>query len=281
MGKRKPWISGIWREELVRAFWNDRFLVVFLLALACFGYGLYDASRFFPGLEIGMDTPFTKNAYELWLFVHYRSYFIYLAPIAAVLPFADSLWVDRSQGFLRFILVRTSYRRYLAAKLLANLAAGAVAVGGPLLALYLYTSLSAPRTLPVNSLMFTTWGAQNGSPAGILASWYPSHPDLYILSLIGMACLFGAAFATLGLAISSLVNNRYVILSAPFILFMVSAYISDRTRHLGHHWSPETLLIPYNTAEVSTGTILVQLILIAMASFLLLYFFGRRSRIVQ
>jgi len=281
MIKRKPNGSGIWREEFSRAFWNGRFLAVFLLSLACFAYGLYDAGRFFPGLAMGAEAPVTNNAYELWLFVHFRSYFIYLAPIAAALPFADSLWVDRSQGFLRFILVRTSYRQYLTAKLMANLAAGAAAVGSPLLLLFLFTSLSAQRTPPVNSLVFTTWGAQNGSPAGVLSSWYPAQPDLYILALIGLACLFGAVFATFGLAISGLVHNRYVILAAPFMLFMVSSYISDRAQHLGRHWSPETLIIPYNTTGVTAITLLVQLTVLVLISGLLLYFFGRRERIVQ
>ena len=254
---------------------------MFLLSLACFAYGLYDAGRFFPGLPMGADDPVTNNAYELWLFVHFRSYFIYLAPIAAALPFADSLWVDRSQGFLRFILARAGYRQYLTAKLMANLAAGAASVGSPLLLLFLFTSLSAHRTPLVNSLVFTTWGAQNGSPAGILSSWYPAQPDLYILALIGMACLFGAVFATFGLAISGLINNRYVILAAPFMLFMVSSYISDRARHLGHRWSPETLHVPYNTAEVTAGTLLVQLAILVLISGRFLYFFGRRDRIVQ
>lgn len=281
MIKRKPNGFGIWREEFSRAFWNSRFLAVLLLSLACFTYGLYDAGRFFPDLAMGTDGLVTNNAYELWLFVHFRSYFIYLATIIAALPFADSLWIDRNQGFLRFILARTSYRQYLTAKLMANLAAGAASVGSPLLLLFLFTSLSAHRTPPVNSLVFTTWGAQNGNPAGILSSWYPAQPELYIMALIGMACIFGAVFATFGLAISGLVNNRYVILAAPFMLFMVSAYISERARHLGSHWSPETLLIPYNTTGVTAATLLIQYAVLVLISSLLLYFFGRRERIVQ
>jgi len=118
-------MSGILREEFDRAFRNSRFLAVFLLSLVCFAYGLYEAGRFFQGVQPGTGVRLDQNAYELWLFVHYRSFFLYLAPIAAALPFVDSLWGDRSQGFLRFILARTSYGRYLAAKVLANLAAGA------------------------------------------------------------------------------------------------------------------------------------------------------------
>lgn len=281
MHKRDSWIIGIFREEFARAFRNNRFLVVFFLALACFGYGYYDASRFFPGLETSNAAALADNAYELWLFVHYRSFFVYLAPIAAALPFTDSLWVDRNQGFLRFILARASYRSYLAAKSLANLLAGAFAVAGPLLILYLFTSLIASREVPVESLMFTTWGAQDGSPLSILASLYPGQPDLYILALVSLAFCFGAVYATFGLAISSLINNRYVILFAPFIVFMVSAYIADRARHLGHQWSPETILVPYNTAEVTAVTLLVQGAIILIVSILLLVAFGRRSRIVS
>jgi hypothetical protein len=189
--------------------------------------------------------------------------------------------VDRNHDFLRFILARSTYRRYLAAKLLANLAAGALAVAGPLLLLYGYFSLSASRTLPSDSLIFSIWGAQNGSPEGILSSLYTTNPGVYILALTGLAALFGAAYATLGLAISGLVNNRYIVLAAPFIAYIISAYIADRARHLGHQWSPETILIPYNTATVSAFTIFIQLAAIGLLSGLFLLLFARRSQIVS
>lgn len=274
-------MMGILRMEFARAFINKRFLVVILLALACFAYGYYDAGHFFPGMGSNKAGNLPQNAYELWLFVHFRSFFIYFAPIAAALPFVDSLWVDRNQGFLRFILTRSAYRRYLAAKLLANLAAGAVAVAGPLLLLFGYFSLNASHALPTDSLIFSIWGAQNGSPAGILSSLYTTNPGVYVLALIGLAALFGAAYATLGLAISGLVNNRYIILAAPFIAYIVSAYIADRARHLGHQWSPETILIPYNTADVSAFTIFIQLAAIGLLSGLFLLLFTRRSQIVS
>lgn len=274
-------MMGILRMEFARAFVNKRFLVVFLLALACFAYGYYDAGHFFPGLGSDKAGNVIQNTYELWLFVHFRSFFAYFAPIAAALPFVDSLWMDRNHGFLRFILARSAYHRYLAAKLLANLAAGALAVAGPLLLLFGYFSLSASRALPTNSLIFNIWGAQNGSPAGILSSLYTTNPGLYILALIGLAALFGAAYATLGLAISGLVNNRYIVLAAPFIAYIVSAYIADRARHLGAQWSPETILIPYNTAAVSAFTIFIQLAALGLLSGLFLLLFARRSQIVS
>ena len=46
--------------------------------------------------------------------------FPFILPLVAVLPFADSLAVDQSEGYLRYLVVRTNYRKYLAAKFLAN-----------------------------------------------------------------------------------------------------------------------------------------------------------------
>lgn len=274
-------MSGILRMELDRAFRNRRFLLVCLLAMACFVYGFYDAGRSLPGLQTGAGDWLSQNAFELWLYVHFRSFYLYLAPVAAALPFVDSLWVDRSQGFLRFILARTTYRRYLAAKTLVNLAAGAAAVGGPLLLLFAYTSMTASCVLPTRSLMFTTWGGQDGSPLGVLAGLYARQPAAYILFLVALAALFGAVYATLGLAVSSLIHNRYAALSAPFIVFVVSAFTADRARHLGSHWSPAAILIPYNTAQATALTLLAQLGLTLAASALLLWVFGRRERIVS
>jgi predicted ABC-type exoprotein transport system permease subunit len=71
-------MMGILRMEFARAFINKRFLVVLLLALACFAYGYYDAGHFFPGMGNNSAGNVTQDAYELWLFVHFRSFFCLL-----------------------------------------------------------------------------------------------------------------------------------------------------------------------------------------------------------
>lgn len=263
-------MAGIFKAELERAFINKRFLIALVLAGACFAWGFRDMGTIFP--------PEGNNAFDVWMFLHYRSHYQWLAPIAAALPFVDSLLIDRGQGFLRYVLVRARYRHYLAAKVLANALAGAVAVAGPLLLAYLIANLVYPRVLPIPSVFFDIWGNELGQPRGILAGLYMQQPDLYILALIGLAACFGAIYASFGLAVSALLPNRYVALASPFLLYMVADFVSVRARRLGPLWSPERSLIPYIDDQATFLIILAQFALLAAFSALLLALFARRVR---
>lgn len=264
-------MTGIFKAELDRAFINTRFLIVLVLAGACFAWGYRDAAGWFRSAE--------NNAFDVWLFLHYRSHYQWLAPIAAALPFVDSLLIDRSQGFLRSVLVRARYRHYVSAKAIANLLAGAAAVAGPLLAAYLVANLVYPRSLPDPSAFFKIWGTELGQPRGLLAGLYAQQPDLYILALVALAACFGAIYASFGLAVSAVIPNRYVALASPFLLYMAADFVSVRARRLGPLWSPERSLIPYVDDQVTFLVILAQFALLIAFSALLLALFARRARL--
>lgn len=105
-------MKRILSEELLRAFRNPRFIIIILLALASFVIGSYRS----PLPTFSPDTvPHPVN--RLILNLNYGE-FGFLAALLATLPFADSFLTDRDQGFLRLIVMRTPYARYLTAKFL-------------------------------------------------------------------------------------------------------------------------------------------------------------------
>jgi hypothetical protein len=72
---------------------------------------------------------------------------------------------------------------------------------------------------------------------------YHTAPDLYILSLVALAFVFGATYAIFGLSISVFANNRYVVLATPWLFYFIANFIVGV---LGLElWSPGVTYSPH------------------------------------
>lgn len=138
----------------------------------------------FPATTLSTTTPTTHSSWAE------EGPLTLLVPLIAVLPFAASYVLDRTGGYLRHVLVRSSYRRYFLAKFVANLLAGGLAVALPLLLFYGFTNLTLPRGFPPVHESRIPFERLSG-PLGYL---YRPAPDLYIFFLIGVGFIFGATY---------------------------------------------------------------------------------------
>jgi ABC-type transport system involved in multi-copper enzyme maturation permease subunit len=240
------------RVELFRAFNNRFFMLSVLLGLLSLAYGLSDYISGPNPNNIPGASAFLNNAFDAFIWAE-NGLFALLAPLMAVLPFSDSFVVDRSQGYMNFILSRSSYRKYLTSKFLSNFLAGGTSLTIPLLILYGCTNVTYPRGFPPLLNARIPYDPMPG-PAGHL---YRANPDLYILFLIGLAFLFGAVYATLALAISSLVHNRYIALASPFLLYLVANFTLAILRL--EIWSPPATLVPHSINSTSWVTVFGEL----------------------
>jgi len=260
------------KEEFRRAFFSWAFVLALVITSVCFAIGLKEygppVSPFIRPEEQYLY-PFTQNAFDAFLCaMGLEGPFVLFAPLIAVLPFAASFITDRSSGYITFILSRTSFRRYRTSKHVANLLAGGVSTSLPLLVGYGIINIFYPRGFPpvpvtpsegwVNVRL--PWVNANGT-FGYL---YRTKPDLYIIFLIGLAFLWGAAWATAGLATSSFIHNKYRALVAPFLLYVVVDFV---TQVLGiAEWSPLFNFVPVlykTTSPVTTFTELGALFLLS------------------
>ncbi len=260
------------RVEIHRAFTSRYFILSVLLGLLSLAYGLFDYISGPNPTDMPEASPYLNNAFDAFIWAE-NSLFLLLAPLLVVLPFSDSFVVDRSEGYMNFILSRSPYRKYLTSKYLANLLVGGVSLIIPLLLLYGYTNTFFPRGFPPLLESRIPFDPMPG-PAGHL---YRANPDMYILFLIGLAFLFGAVYATLALAISTLVHNRYITLASPFLLYMV-ANISLAVLRL-ERWSPPSTLVPNSIKSTSWGTVLGELGGIFLVSTLSLLVSARKEHI--
>ena len=139
-------------------------------------------------------------------------YFL-LLPLMAVLPFADSYFTDRKIGYIKNIFTRAPKSSYIIAKLIAVFLSGATVVVLPLLFNLGVTMTLYPSFMPVAS----------GTRTAIYdkAMWedlFYIAPGLYIGAFLMLIFVFSGFLAVLALALSFVVENRFVVLLGPFIL---------------------------------------------------------------
>ncbi|NMB88165.1 MAG: hypothetical protein GYA17_07380 [Chloroflexi bacterium] len=215
-------------EEFDRAVHNPRLWLAWWLSLVFLAYGVIK-------IHSRQWVPAGYSFADLWYFAYVGGYFPYILPLAAALPFADSLVVDQSEGFLPYLVMRSKYRHYLSAKFVVNGLVGALVLLVPLLGLYLFSNLAAPRNIyPIN-----VWQPNiSGRPYGVLMALFQSNPDGFIVLVSLLAASIGALYSNLGLAISLALPNRYLAWGAPCAVYLFADFVAQRTHLFGPQWSP-------------------------------------------
>lgn len=129
-------------------------------------------------------------------------------PILAVLPFTASYVEDIKSKFARFVLIRASYRTYLVSRVLVCfLTGGFVAAAGTLLA----WAGAALLFLPMER-----------------AAQTPSESAAVLLQTCGLLFLNGGLWAVVGMAMSTLMESRYIAYASPFVLYYLLVILYER-----------------------------------------------------
>jgi hypothetical protein len=233
------------REEMLRAIRNKSFLLSIVLAFFSLAHGFADymgPTHLRTPDYIRLLPPFYYNAYDAVIWAEWFSLFGFIAPLIAVLPFSDSLGQDRTSGFLRFILSRSSHRLYFVSKSIAAVFAGGLAVSVPVLLLFVLSNVVFERG--INLDVYETKLITSPDALGPFGALYQSAPDLYILSLAALGFVFGAVYALLGLSVSAISDNRYITLATPFLAYTLVNFGMEILGGLSK-WIPMSALLPF------------------------------------
>ncbi|MEG1884410.1 MAG: hypothetical protein RR224_11950 [Clostridia bacterium] len=180
------------------------------------GFALFTHSLIHEVLIYGKAaSPMVLLSYPLAL-----SSFTPFAPIFCYLPYAISFCRDVNADYHILIASRIGTKRYGMARSISVALSGGIVMGIIFSVTILLCVLFAayPDTAEtVDFMRNTTWAR-----AGLLLV----QNGLWVyLGRIALAFLFGALWALVGLAISTISPNRYVVLVAPFAIYQILWYI--------------------------------------------------------
>ena len=274
------------KEEFRRAFFSWAFVLALVITSVCFAIGLKEygppVSPFIRPEEQYLY-PFTQNAFDAFLCaMGLMGPLVFFAPLIAALPFAASFITDRSSGYITFILSRTSFRRYRTSKCVANLLAGGVSTSLPLLVGYGIINIFYHRGFPPVPVPGEAWDNVRipwVNANGTFGYLYRTKPDLYIFFLIGLAFLWGAAWATAGLSLSSVVRNRYYALAAPFVFYIIAHFVTTVLLIAG--WSPLFNFAPFLYKRTSSITTFVELGALFIVSTICIVVFAKKKHVYE
>ncbi|MCB2178577.1 hypothetical protein KQH61_04095 [bacterium] len=240
--------------EIKRGIVNQKFLISAAVGFLLLWLGLSDYWLISDAPEYLSRLPaFYNNAHDAFIWAQNTGYWSMLAPLLAVIPYSDSYFNDMHSGFLRSLLMRVSYTKYLLIKYFSTALSGGLALALPLLIFYIYTNIMFSRGF--NEDMYNRRLGTNPASFGPFGNMYQIHPDGYIFTLIGIGFLFGATFSIFGLMISLFTKNRYVPLATPFVVFIMVHFF---TALFGiPAWSPLSSLTPHWLADGITWIHLV------------------------
>lgn len=266
-------MKRISKEEFRRAFRSRRFSVAVLIGLIFLLAGTY--TRLFSNQALPKEYSYA----DLWFHIYAYAHYALALPILAVIPYSDTLAVERAEGFLRPLVFRSGFRAYAQRKFMINAVVAAAAAMLPLAVLYLFTNLYVPRWLyPIN-----VWDVPvAGRPYGLLMPFFQRAPDLFILFITGMVGLMGALYATFAMSLSFVTTNRYWILGVPCAFYLFSHFVATKTNLFGADWSPVAPLYGDSWQEYTSARIfflhpLALTVLIAV----ILVVFCRRERVLS
>ena len=128
-------------------------------------------------------------------------------PILAVLPFAGSFVDDVKSKFARFFLIRSSYPTYLVSRILVCFVSGGYA--------------SAAGVL-------LSWGGATllFAPMEAMEAYSDVSADLW--QTVGLLFLAGGLWSVVGMAMSTLMESKYIAYSSPFVLYYLLVILYER-----------------------------------------------------
>ena len=197
---------------LKRSLINFRMLLVIILSFVFLFSALvisgYITHPDFGGRETGTDLLY------LYTVPFAMSSFVVFAGIFPGIPYAYSYLEERNSGYLRFIQLRISRKRYACQKILFSGLSGGVSMLIPGLLIFIVLDILSAETTPTNhSPIFETliWAPY----MYIWGGW------LVLIIKAALMFLFGFMWAELALAVSLIFRNRYVAFILPFLIFLV------------------------------------------------------------
>ncbi|MBD7909976.1 hypothetical protein [Clostridium cibarium] len=240
--------------ELKRAIFSKRAALSIIIAMILYLISLHNLT-----LYEGFNLKEFNEIYDsVDVFIMIRVDLIALvAPLLATFIFSDSYLLDLESGYLNFIYLRISKKKYVLTKVLVNaLASGLIMAISSIIIyaiLYIFLGISKTSLNPVQ---------------GPFDFIFLKSKFLYVIVLMMVSFVFNVVFSTFALGISAWVKNRYLTILSAFFYYVISAtlFVSVGLNKLN-----ATILFTLHQIATEFDVIFYQCALFAIG-FILFYF---------
>ena len=145
-------------------------------------------------------------------------------PIFAVIPYSWSYLSEQNKGYDRIMVTQLGKRKYFLGKYCSSFISGFLIVVIPLLVSIGIVSVLIPAYAPdINYSLYYQVDHNK-----LLGDLYYLHPWVTTFISVGMAGIFGGAWATVPYALSFFVKNKYIVLFAPYLVLIYLIAIFER-----------------------------------------------------
>lgn len=238
----------IWKGiklEFYRAFHSVWYVVALLIATAIVLVQFFTqvvplAQAIGSGYNIDYPHSVFNTALMYMLNSHYSYIFYYSIILIAALPHTVSYFSDIKDGYIKNITTRMDRKGYLVGKYLAVfVSSGSICIIPLIINIYL-TAMIIPSLIPqCGTHTFPVTGSGRCFAEGL----FRTYPYLYTLLYLVIDFFITGLYNCIALAVSSVVNNRYIVMFLPFLIFIVFQTVIIYT--------PLALLAPYCIMDAS------------------------------
>ena len=144
--------------------------------------------------------------------------FILILPLIASIAYSDTYFEDIRSGFVKLVCTRYSKRRYLIIKFAVNFIIAGITYVVPLILNIIVLLLRHPN-ISENPIL----GKLTIYPTALFSEMFYKNPWAYIGMWILIYFIYAGAFASVALAVSIFIKNKFIIVAFPFILCQTMA----------------------------------------------------------
>lgn len=247
---KASFFSGVRQGVSVRLF-AGVFAVIVLIAVA----SVETLLRLFP-----MDSLLAYDYHTEFVINALRSDAVApFLPVIAALPFASSYVEDINSKFVRYWLIRSSYKNYIFSRFITCFFWGALVVVIGIFATWITSALLFMPLEKAQKTASTNLGT--------------------LIENVGMLGMCGGFWAVVGMSMSSLMESRYIAYASPFVLYYLLVILYERYFTKTYIIYPREWMFPSDAWPFGGVSVAIWLIELTISLFMLFAFrAGRRIR---
>lgn len=218
---------GILKTDVKRAIMNKGIIISILLGISCILVGILiepikSAVQIYF-LDVSVMNIESKrrlignslNKVTLWNFGTY--FYPFIMPLICCIPFTVSYLKDKKTGFSKYIIIRTSYKKYIFSKIISIFLSGFLSVFITTIVFIMLISI-----IDSGENFRSLYNDQ-----AFLGNLYRNNFNLYVFIYSLISGLFGGVYSIMGVGISTLIDNELLAVVSPFVFYYLCIYLAD------------------------------------------------------